>query len=174
MNLGVDFSLVLRYLRNVNQITCISHEAPTHFFQFFNFVEYPGGADKKHGPTLYFSLIVRLNGARFEGIEHPASFMVNDIRLRDGGFLNPFRSTGAGYRAQAYFGSALARLIEEAWLLSVQPKMPKWSLVEGAWQGLVSDVEKIAKAMDTPYKVWTKEGSEKKRREKASRKVGLV
>jgi hypothetical protein len=174
LNLRVDFSLVLRYLRNVNQITCISHEAPTHFFQFFNFVEYPGGADKKHGPTLYFSLIVRLNGARFEGIEHPASFMVNDIRLRDGGFLNPFRSTGTGYRAQAYFGSALARLIEEAWLLSVQPKMPKWSLVEGAWQGLVSDVEKIAKAMDTPYKVWTKEGSEKKRREKASRKVGLV
>jgi len=158
----------------VNQITYITHEAPTHFFQFFNFVEYPGGADRKFGPTLYFSLVARLNDARFEGIEHPASFMVNDIRLRDGLFLNPFRTTGVGYRAQAYFGSALARLIEEAWLLSVQPKLPRWALAEGAWKGLVFDAEKIAKAMDAPYKVWTKEGSEKTRREKASKKVGIL
>ena len=56
----------------------------------------------------------------------------------------------------------------------MSPLLPKWKLVEGAWEGLVFDMEKIAKAMDAPYKVWTKEGSEKARREKASKKVGIV
>ena len=158
----------------MNQITYITHEEPTHLFQFFNFVEYPGGSDGAHGPTLFFSLAVRLNNARWPGGEAPAAFMLNDVRLRDGGFLNPFRKTGVGFRAQSYIGVTLARLVEAAWLETVQPRMPKWKLVEGAWEGLVFDVDKIAKAMDAPYKVWTKEGSEKARRVKAEKKVGIL
>lgn len=157
----------------MNQITYITHEDPTHLFHFFNFVEYPGGADKLHGPTLYFSLAVRLNEA-CAGSDTPASFMLNDVRLRDGGFLNPFRKTGVGYRAQAYLGATLARLVEDAWVTSVQPRMPKWKVVEGAWEGLVFDVDKISKTMDTPYKVWTAEGSLKGRRERAQKKVGII
>lgn len=149
-------------------VTYIQHETPEAMFTFSNFVEYPAPAIPVGAkPYLYFTLGFKCQKSGF-------GVLLNDVRLSNGVFQNPYHKTAYRSRAHAYLNPTLAKAVEDAWAAAVSPLLPKWKLVEGAWEGLVFDMEKIAKAMDAPYKVWTKEGSEKARREKASKKVGIL
>jgi len=151
------------------QVTSLQIELDGTVYVFSNFVEYPvpPGAPVGALPYLYFTL----------GVKHVASgfgFVLLDVRLSGGRFQNPYHKTAFRSRAHGYLNAVLAKGVERAWSEAVAPLMPSWRLSEGAWEGLVFDVLKLSKSMDAPYKVWTKEKSEKTRREKAEKKVGIV
>lgn len=131
-------------------ITIIECEEESHFFSFFNFVEYPSKVEEDGAPILYFSM-----GMKFK--ESGIGFMMNDFRLKNGVFQNPYHYTGKGCRAYGYMGEGLARLIQAVWNYFVVPQMPKWKLSPDAWKGLVFDEEKLEKAMHTPYRVYDPE-----------------
>lgn len=160
----------LRYAVNVKQqITSVQTERDGVVYVFSNFVEYPvpPGAPTGAAPYLYFTLGVK-------HVESGLGFVLLDVRLSEGRFQNPYHKTAFRSRAHGYLNAVLAQGVERAWLEAVAPLLPSWRLSEGAWEGLVFDVLKLSKSMDAPYKVWTKDASEKARREKAERKVGIV
>lgn len=124
-------------------ITLIECEEANGFFTFFNFVEYPPTNPDDPAPMLYFSLGFKLNESGF-------GLMINDMRLKNGRFQNPYHLR----RAHAYFSEPLAKLVHAVWDYFVAPQMPKWRTHSEAWLGLVADQEKLGKAIHAPYKVF--------------------
>lgn len=147
-------------------ITHLRYEDERMVATFSNFVEYPVTAAVAH-PYLYFTLGVKDVSSGF-------GFLLNDVRLVNGVFQNPYHKTAYRSRSHAYLNPTLAQAVENAWQAVVAQRMPRWSLVEGAWRGLVFDVEKISKAMEAPYKVWSAEKTEQARLKKAAQKVGIL
>jgi hypothetical protein len=128
-------------------VTIIECEEENHFFSFFNFIEHPGSDGGDGVPMLYFSL-------GFKVKESGIGLMLNDVRLKNGVFQNPYHSYYKSRRAYGYLNKELAVLVQNVWTYFVVPRMPKWRLQEEAWKGLLFDEEKMARAIHAPYKVF--------------------
>lgn len=149
-------------------VTYLQYEDPEVVITFSNFVEYPAPKEPVGAKAyLYFTLGVK---CRHSGL----GFILNDVRLTDGGFQNPYHKTAYRSRAHGYLNPKLAEKVEDAWVQTVMPQMPRWKLYEGAWEGLSFDAVKVAATMDAPYKVWSKDVTEKTKRERAEKKVGII